>query len=177
MTVNEEGTPDDGAARPLARRCRPVSAIAALGLALVCGAALIWALVLRHEEQVRAERETAAIRAATEHLEVLANLGHASAADVLAKLREGATGEFRRQLEGVGDPLFGLLEQGKVQSSGQVTDVALARIDDQRAEVLAQVDTTFVNTEHPEGQQRSYRSVVSLLWQDGRWLVENAETK
>lgn len=164
---------DAGLSRRPWRRLIVVSAV----LAVVCGAALAWALMLRHDEQVRSERATAAVRVATEQLELMANLGHGSAAEVMAELRSGATGEFRRQLEEIGDPLFGLLEQGQVQSSGNVKHAALAAVDDRRARVLAHVETTFVNTEHPQGERRSYRSVVSLVWQDDRWLVENAETK
>jgi len=129
----------------------------------------------RHDADAAAQRDQAILAAARSELDLMANLRHATARDSIARLQGGATGPFRQQFAGADSAFFALLDQGQVDSTGQVTEAAVQQSDATTAQVLAAVTATVRNTDFPNGQSRDYRSVVSLNFENGHWLVSNAQ--
>lgn len=102
-------------------------------------------------------------------------MGHSSADSDLARILDGTTGDFRAQFASMADGFRLLLDQGAVQSSGQVVGAGIVEADDDRATVLSAVTSTVKNSEAPDGEIRVYRMKLSLEHSDGRWLVSNVE--
>ncbi|HVW45211.1 MAG TPA: hypothetical protein VHC18_28060 [Amycolatopsis sp.] len=128
----------------------------------------------QHEAATTAQRDQAILAAARGELDLMANLRHATARDSIARLQAGATGPFRQQFAGADSAFFALLDQGQVDSTGQVTEAAVQQADATSAQVLVAVSATVRNTDYPNGQARDYRSVVSLNFENGHWLVSDA---
>jgi Mce-associated membrane protein len=129
----------------------------------------------QHSADEAAARDHAILTSARNELTLLANLQHTTARDQVTKLRDGATGAFLDQFSGTDNAFFALLDQGQVDSTGKVTEAAVQRSDDSTADVLVAVSATVRNTDFPTGQQRDYRSLLSLRNDGGRWLVADAK--
>ena len=68
-----------------------------------------------------------------------------------------------------------MLNEGQVESTGEVKSVGIIDATDDHATVLAAVTSTVKNTEAPDGELRVYRMKMILDQVDGRWLVSNVE--
>ena len=103
----------------------------------------------------------------------LVTLHYTSAQADVNRLLDGATGTFRQQFGGAAATFRNVIEKGKVNSTGQVTEVGVQSVDDNNATVLAAVRAHVANSDAPQGEERNYRMRVSLAHQDGRWLVSD----
>ncbi|MFI7669582.1 hypothetical protein [Nocardia sp. NPDC049526] len=121
------------------------------------------------------ERDHAALAAANRIAVQLVTLNHSSAKQNLDAIAADSTGSFRDQWNKISGNFASVLQNGKVESTGEVKESGLADIDDAHATVLTAVTSTVKNTEAPEGQQRVYRMKMTLDHSDGRWLVSNVE--
>lgn len=157
-------------------RGRLWSVCVALLVLLVLGFAGLgtYSWLRQHESATVERRDQDILTAARGELELMANLRHATARDSIARLQAGATGTFRQQFAGADSAFFALLDQGQVDSTGRVTEAAVQRADDTTADVLVAVSATVRNTDYPAGQARDYRSIVSLRFENNRWLVSDA---
>ncbi|MFE6926043.1 hypothetical protein ACFVAV_33870 [Nocardia sp. NPDC057663] len=121
------------------------------------------------------DRDGAALAAANRIAVQLVTLNHTSANQNLQAIATDSTGPFRDQWDKISKNFASVLENGKVDSTGEVKESGLVDIDDAHATVLTAVTSTVKNTEAPEGQQRVYRMKMTLDHSDGRWLVSNVE--
>lgn len=120
-------------------------------------------------------RDHAALAAANRIAVQLVTLDHSSAKQNLDAIAADSTGSFRDQWQKISGNFASVLENGKVQSTGEVKEAGLVDIDDAHATVLTAVTSTVKNTEAPEGQQRVYRMKMTLDHSDDHWLVSNVE--
>jgi Mce-associated membrane protein len=120
-------------------------------------------------------RDHAALAAANRIAVQLVTLDHSSAKQNLEAIAADSTGSFRDQWQKISGNFASVLENGKVQSTGEVKESGLVDIDDAHATVLTAVTSTVKNTEAPEGQQRVYRMKMTLDHSDDHWLVSNVE--
>lgn len=128
-----------------------------------------------HDNSQDNARDHAAISAANRIAVQLVTLNHNSAKKNLDAIAADSTGSFRDQWDKISGNFAGVLENGKVESTGEVKESGLVDIDDAHATVLTAVTSTVKNTEAPEGQQRVYRMKMTLDHSDGHWLVSNVE--
>ncbi|MBF6215717.1 hypothetical protein IU487_32490 [Nocardia puris] len=106
---------------------------------------------------------------------LLVSLNHNTAKDDLDAIAASSTGDFRAQFDKLSGTFTGVLNDGKVESTGEVKAIAIVAANDNNATVLTAITSTVKNTEAPEGQQRAYRTKMTLGYIDGRWLVSNVE--
>lgn len=129
---------------------------------------------VRHN--ARADDRDHTVLAAANRIAVqLVTLDHSSAKKNLDAIAADSTGAFRDQWDKISANFASVLENGKVESTGEVKASGLVDIDDAHATVLTAVTSTVKNTEAPEGQQRVYRMKLTLAHSDGHWLVSNVE--
>ncbi|MCF7549537.1 hypothetical protein [Pseudonocardia sp. WMMC193] len=67
------------------------------------------------------------------------------------------------------------MKEGRVVTTGEVTEAGIEKIDGDTASAVVAVKTTVKNKTVPNGEQRFYRLVEQLERQDGRWLVSRVE--
>ncbi|MEU1994049.1 hypothetical protein ABZ511_06330 [Nocardia gamkensis] len=128
-----------------------------------------------HRNQRDDDRQHAALAAARRIAGELVTLNHDSAKQNLDAIAADSTGSFRDQWDKISGNFVTVLQDGKVDSTGEVKDAGIVSIDSDHATVLTAVTSTVKNTEAPEGQQRVYRMKMTLDHTDGRWLVSNVE--
>ena len=121
------------------------------------------------------DRDHTALAAANRIAVQLVTLNHSSAKQNLDAIAADSTGAFRDQWDKISANFASVLENGKVESTGEVKASGVVDIDDAHATVLTAVTSTVKNTEAPEGQQRVYRMKMTLDHSDGHWLVSNVE--
>lgn len=54
-------------------------------------------------------------------------------------------------------------------------EAGITRADERKARVLVVADSKVTNTAAPEGQARTYRLQLDLVYQGGRWLTSSVE--
>jgi Mce-associated membrane protein len=64
-----------------------------------------------------------------------------------------------------------------VRSAGSVGDAGVERIDSSTATVLLSVNATVKNSQVPNGAVRSFRMVVALRSDGGRWLASSVDVQ
>ncbi|WP_280200776.1 hypothetical protein [Nocardia cyriacigeorgica] len=178
--VSGEDTDGDGSAVP--NRTIAVGAwkrLAVWGalLVVIVAAAVVtaWCGVSWRQAVAAEARNNEVLSTASEMSVNLVTMGHSSADSDLARILDGTTGDFRAQFASMADGFRLLLDQGEVQSSGQVAGAGIVEADNNRATVLCAVTSTVKNSEAPDGEIRVYRMKLSLDHTGGRWLVSNVE--
>lgn len=157
-----------------ARWRRPGVLLAVLLSALVLGVAVfltVQYLGLRSSESARAE----AIGAATEFATNLSSYDFADLEGNFSGVTENATGRFAEQYTQVGANLTELIKQHKAVSEGTVLAAGAVEADDDHAVVLLFVDQTITNTNSPQPRVDRNRMRMTLVRQDGRWLVDDVK--
>ncbi|GAC49169.1 hypothetical protein [Gordonia aichiensis] len=131
--------------------------------------------VQHHDRTVAANRHAEVIAATKQAAKNLVTLRYGSADEDVKRIRENATGEFLNQMGDTTGSFSTVLQQGKVESTGEAREVAVLNADKTSATTIAAVTSTVKNAQAPEGQPRVYRMKVSLTNKDNRWLVSNVE--
>lgn len=138
----------------------------------------VWAgFLYREHRQVAADAQRDELIVATTRQMVanLVTLRYSSADADVKRIQAGTTGDFKNQFGDTTGSFAAVLKEGKVDSTGAATSVALIGADDDSAQAIAAVTSTVKNSEAPQGQQRVYRMKVDLTKQGDRWLVSNME--
>ncbi|MFC9553363.1 hypothetical protein ACFTWF_21165 [Rhodococcus sp. NPDC056960] len=126
-------------------------------------------------EQAAQSRDEQILETARQVVVDLVTLRHQSVDEDIQRVADGTTGPFRDQFTSASGSFGDVLNQGQVESTGEVKEAGLVTSDDEHAVVLAAVTSTVKNTEAPDGEIRVYRMKVSLDSVDGRWLVSDVE--
>ncbi|QYB06689.1 hypothetical protein I1A62_20580 [Rhodococcus sp. USK10] len=126
-------------------------------------------------EQTAQSRDQQVLETARQVVVNLVTLRHQSVDEDIQRVADGTTGPFRDQFTSASGSFGDVLNQGQVESTGEVKEAGLVKADDDHAVVLAAVTSTVKNTEAPDGEIRVYRMKVSLDSVDGRWLVSDVE--
>lgn len=127
----------------------------------------------RERQLVTDEREAAA--AARSEVEGLIQVSGATSEQDLDRLLDGATAEFRTELEVQADHLRQALSKNEVTATGEVVSTGLAKLEDGRATVIVAAVGTVKNKQTAKAEPRNYRLRVDLQQDDGRWLVSGLE--
>lgn len=179
IDFGEDGDDDCSAVpdRAIAARAWKRLAVWSILLVVITVAAFVtaWSGVSWRQTVAAEERNNEILSTASEMSVNLVTMGHSSADSDLARILDGTTGDFRAQFASMADGFQSLLDQGAVQSSGQVVGAGIAEADNDRATVLSAVTSTVKNSEAPDGEVRVYRMKLSLDHTAGRWLVSNVE--
>ncbi|MFC9838068.1 hypothetical protein ACFVKB_30310 [Rhodococcus sp. NPDC127530] len=126
-------------------------------------------------EQAAQSRGEQVLETARQVVVNLVTLRHQSVDEDIQRVADGTTGPFRDQFTSASGSFGDVLNQGQVESTGEVKEAGLVESDDDHAVVLAAVTSTVKNTEAPDGEIRVYRMKVSLDSVDGNWLVSDVE--
>ncbi|RHW23619.1 hypothetical protein D0Z08_28760 [Nocardioides immobilis] len=146
-------------------------ALVVVALLAVAGhRALAW-----QDERQRATDEKDAAAAATAEVEGLIEVSGATSEQDLDKLLDGATAEFRTELEAQADRLRKALSKNKVTATGDVVSAGVVNLEDGRATVIVAAVGTVENDQTAEAEPRNYRLRVDLQQDDDRWLVSGLE--
>ncbi|MEO9330440.1 hypothetical protein [Gordonia aurantiaca] len=88
-----------------------------------------------------------------------------------------STKDFAEKYSEMVRALTQIVTDGKGEATAEVTHAAVEGNDGTTATVLLFVDQKARNVVAPDGKTQPYRMVVTLKHSDGRWLVDNVETK
>lgn len=176
---------------PVARAIRPIRRLgdrlmsaahrgralpAALAVATVVTTALSgWLCVQVYEQRVQHQRHQDILAAARQSALNFTSLDYRHYARDSKNVLKGATGEFKEQFAAQTGELTKLVAANKSVSEGQVLEAGITRADERKARVLVVADSKVTNTAAPEGQARTYRLQLDLVYQGGRWLTSSVE--
>jgi Mce-associated membrane protein len=127
------------------------------------------------DERQRTIDEKDAAAAATAEVEGLIEVSGATSKEDLDKLLDGATAEFRAELEAQAGRLRNALSKNKVTATGHVTSTGVVKLEDGRATVIVAAAGTVENDKTAKAEPRNYRLRVDLQQDDERWLVSGLE--
>ncbi|WP_368680139.1 hypothetical protein R1X32_05800 (plasmid) [Rhodococcus opacus] len=150
-----------------------MAAIALVALAALVVGGVSWTNL--RAEQAAQSRDEQILETARQVVVNLVTLRHQSVDEDIQRVADGTTGPFRDQFTSASGNFGDVLNQGQVESTGEVKEAGLVTSDDEHAVVLAAVTSTVKNTEAPDGEIRVYRMKVSLDSVDGNWLVSDVE--
>ena len=160
-----------GASRRGGRAGRILAVVVILAL-LASTAVLGYLLWQGHQED---ELRRAATDDASRLVVQLASYDHTDVDANLAVVTAEATTDFAERYREVSEGLRELLASGEGTSTGTVTHAAVESVDDERAVVLVFLDQEISNVTVPEGRVDSSRMVVTLVRDDERWLLDDAQ--
>jgi Mce-associated membrane protein len=168
-----ESDPDRAAPAGATRWTTAAVALVVVIIALVVLGLLCLSRV--QDDNAAASRDQQILQDARQMVVNLTTLKQATAQQDIARLLQGATGQFRQQFGDASGSFQTVLHQAQVDSTGQVKEAAIESSDDQKASVLVAASATVKNTEAPQGQSRVYRMRVSMEHSGDSWLVSNVE--
>lgn len=119
--------------------------------------------------------EKAAAAAASAEVEGLIDISGATSEADMAKLLDGATADFRSELEAQADRLQKTLAANKVKATGEAVSTGVVKLDGDKATVIVAATGTVQNKSTKAAEPRNYRLEVDLVRSDGDWLVSGLE--
>ena len=125
-------------------------------------------------QSTEAGRENALLSARTTAVN-LTTIDFATAEDDVRRVLDGSTGDFGGLFTQNLDSYVGVVKEGEVVTTGEVTEAGIESYDGETASAVVAVETTVKNKTVPDGEQRFYRLVEQMEYQDGRWLVARVE--
>lgn len=148
-------------------------------LALLCVAALVAALLLWRE--VRSLQDTAdldraesqAARAAGRIAVDMTSYDHATLDVDFDWVRRDGTDSFEATYSESTEPIRELIARTRANAEGRVSDSAATADDEDHVTVLLFVDQVLRRAGDKQGSVDSNRVVMSMVRQDGRWLVDD----
>jgi Mce-associated membrane protein len=177
--VGDPGARTVGAARMMRLRPRgSATTISAVLATLVLGGLLAIAgergLTWQERREQRAAAEAASEVAAAQ-VEKLITVSSSTAEASIDSLLDGATGDFRTELEAQTDRLRGAVADSKVAATGEVVSTGVVTAEEDSVTVVVAATGSVRNTNNEEPEPRNYRLSVDLEKVDGRWLVSGLE--
>lgn len=91
------------------------------------------------------------------------------------KLKPLAAGQFLSVVSNAAAGFSKILAEGKVETTGQVQQIAVQNFDGNTAKVAVLAYETVKNTQTPQGSERAFRMSLSLIKSGPNWLVSNLE--
>ncbi|QZS52613.1 hypothetical protein [Rhodococcus opacus] len=165
----------DGTARPRVDRIT-LAAIVFLGVVALAGGVLgVRSWSDWRSTEAAATRDVTILDTATQMATNLVTLRHQSIDDDIKRVADGTTGPFHDQFATSSGGFGDVLNEGQVESTGEVKSAGIVDSTEDHATVLAAVTSTVKNTEAPDGEMRVYRMKMTLDLVDGHWLVSNVE--
>lgn len=119
----------------------------------------------------RAEALAAARQAAAN----LTSFNFDSATSDTQRLSSIATPNFERSFAPNEAAFTQMLQASKLKVTGDVTGAGLYGYSDQETHALIAIKAQVQNAETPNAQERDYRMDLTMVRQNGRWLVDSAQ--
>ncbi|WP_406689977.1 hypothetical protein REH65_29175 [Saccharopolyspora sp. ID03-671] len=171
-TRTEPETASRATSRPALRKPRVL--VAAVIAAVLLGALGYTGLQLRSHvaaESARAAAQEAARRYAAD----LSTYDYRRLDSNFAAVTANAHGQFAQQYEQVSSSLTELIRQNQAISEGKVLTTATVSADENHAVVALFVDQEITNKNTPEPRVDRNRMQMTLIHDDGRWLIDNIQ--
>ncbi len=127
------------------------------------------------DQRQHLEDERAAAAAASTEIEGLIDLSSAGLDKDVKKLLDGATADFRSELEAQAESLSQAVTKNEVTASGDVVSTGVVTLANGRATVIVAAAGTVKNKQSAEAEPRNYRLRVDLQYDGDRWLVSGLE--
>ena len=166
-----------GTARARGRLRLLVGVLGGLLVAALVGLALLWShdRDLQHQADLRAA-EDAAAGAASDIAEQMTSYDYRTVGQDFAWVRDDGTASFRKTYEESTKPIQRLVVRTRAHAEGKVSDAAATAQDADHVTVLLFVDQAL---QHPGGRTRtdSSRVVMDMVFQGGRWLVDDVQLR
>jgi Mce-associated membrane protein len=159
---------------PVEKRTR-IALIAGAVLALVALGAAIWTGVVWGLGAAAANDRENALAAGRQAAVNLVSVNFNTADADIQRVRESSTGDFQSLFGQNTDSYAGVVKQGKVISTGQVTEAGVESLDGDDAHVLVGISSKVQNTQVPQGETRQYRVDMAMRYTDGAWKVAQME--
>jgi Mce-associated membrane protein len=155
-------------------RARVLSA--GLVVATVLTTALtIWLSVQLYDRHEAEQRRQDILAAARQSALNFTSLDYRHYSQDSGNVLKSATGDFKKQFAAQTEELTQLVAQNKSVSEGQVLEAGIVRSDGHSARVLVVADSKVTNTAVPQGEARTYRLQLDLVYRNGRWLTSDVE--
>lgn len=134
-----------------------------------------WRGLAWQDARDRLSDEKAAAAAASAEVEGLIDISGATSDADMARLLDGATADFRSELEAQADRLQKALAANRVEASGEAVSAGVVELDGDKATVIVAATGTVRNKSTRAAEPRNYRLKVELVRSDGDWLVSGLE--
>lgn len=143
-------------------------------VALLGGALVVRTHRDRADAQERQERYGDVLAAADREVTAFVNLRHDRAAESVAAVADGATGDFRAHYSTAADRVVRVLQAHRSTMTGRVVWSGVVDVSPDRATVIAATTGTVANTRtHGQPEPRQFRLRVSLVRVGDRWLTSD----
>ena len=159
---------------PVERRTK-LALIAGAVLALVALGAVIWTGIVWGLGASAANDRENALAAGRQAAVNLVSVNFNTADADIQRVRDSSTGDFASLFGQNIDSYAGVVKQGKVISTGQVTEAGVESLDGDQAHVLVGISSKVQNTQVPQGETRQYRVDMTMQYTDGAWKVAQME--
>lgn len=134
-----------------------------------------WRGLAWQDARDRSADEKAAAAAASAEVEGLIDISGATSDADMERLLDGATADFRSELEAQADRLQKALTANEVEASGEAVSTGVVDLDGDEATVIVAATGTVRNNSTKAAEPRNYRLRVDLVRSDGDWLVSGLE--
>jgi Mce-associated membrane protein len=143
-------------------------------VALLGGALVVRTHTDRADARVRQERYGEVLAAADREVTAFVNLRHDRAAESVAAVAAGATGDFRAHYDSSAADVVRVLQDHRSTMTGRVVWSGVVAVSPDRATVIAATTGTVANTStHGRPEPRQFRLRVSLVRVNGHWLTSD----
>ena len=178
-TTPELSETDDGTAAPPGRGGRwSLLLLAGALVAALAMVVLLWGKErdAAHEADLRAA-EAAATSAASDIAVSMTSYDHRTVDEDFAWVQDDGTAAFQKTYAKSTEPIRRLVEQTRAHAEGTVIDAAGTADDTTHVTVLLFVDQALRHQGDRKAEIDSSRVVMSMVLQDGQWLVDDVELR
>lgn len=130
-----------------------------------------------HESRQLDQLHSSALESAKQYTVDLASYDYNEPGGNLEKVTADSTEEFANTYKDVATKLQDLLKNGQGVAQGKVDYAGIAEVDENHAVATVFLDQDVKNVNIPQGRTDASRMLITLVHQDGRWLLDKAEPK
>lgn len=176
------GQPDAAVADPAGARAGrfpvpvslPVASVVAAVLVLAVAAAVTFGMLLSARSS--ADRAgTEALATARAYAVTATSYDYQHLDQDFAAVLDGATGDFKNEYASATEPLRQLVTQAKASATGTVVAAGIQSRSTGQVVVVALVDQSVSNAGSTQPSTAHNRLIMTLVPDDGRWLVSKLE--
>lgn len=162
---------DESAPRPKRRRW-PAAVLAALLVASAGGAAAVYWWIYRPDQQTNAAAQQRVTDAARDGTVALLSYAPETLDKDLANAKSHLTGEFLKYYSDFTDKIVAPAARQKgVKTEATVARAAVSEMQPERAVVLVFVNQVTTSKDRPDPALATSSVLVTMVNQDGRWLI------
>jgi Mce-associated membrane protein len=149
--------------------------VTVLGLMLIAGLVVLGLSLTGGSAGATSDGENAAQATAKTAVTDLFTTSYKDPTAFATKLKPLAAGQFLSVIDNAASGFSKILAEGKVETFGQVQQVATEKFDGNTAQVAVLAYETVKNAQTPQGSERAFRMSLSMIKSGSKWLVSNLE--